>query len=104
LTLVEPTEWPLEDLAAQYRLLKSTQAVSARQIDVRLAQLERMQMVREHYSQYVQLTSGTDERDAALVARSSGVQQAGGTPNTQFVHAAKPAADGVPPGAPLPMA
>ncbi|MGC1274763.1 MAG: hypothetical protein WBC44_13740 [Planctomycetaceae bacterium] len=84
LALVEPTQWPLEELAAEYGRLKSTHAVSARQIDVRLAQIERMQMVREHYSGYVQLTSATDERDAALVARYGAMNTA------NVVHAAKP--------------
>lgn len=86
LMLTEPTAWPLEELAAEYRRLKSTHAIPARQIDVRLAQIERMRMVRGHYTDYVQLTSATDERDAALVARST----ASGAGADGIVHAAKP--------------
>ncbi|HEX6984266.1 MAG TPA: hypothetical protein VF170_02765 [Planctomycetaceae bacterium] len=73
LTLSEPTDWPLEELAAEYRRLKAANPASGRQIDVRLAQIERMRMVREHYTDYVRLTSATDERDAALLARRAGV-------------------------------
>jgi hypothetical protein len=70
LTLEEPTSWPLEELAAEYRRLKETEPAAGRQIEVRLAQISRMKMVRKHYGDYVRLTSATDERDAALLARS----------------------------------
>jgi hypothetical protein len=69
LTLSEPTEWPLDMLAIEYKRLQNQSPSLSRQIDVRLAQIERMRFVQKQYTDYVQLTSATDERDALLLAR-----------------------------------
>jgi len=71
LTLAEPTDWPIDELAAEYRRLRQADPASGRQIDVRLAQLERMRVVKEQYGDYVRLTSATDQRDAELLAKQS---------------------------------
>ena len=80
LHLFEPTEWPLDELASEYGRLKSATPSMGRQIDVRLAHIDKLRLVKEHYTSYVHLTSATDNRDAALVARhqriSSGIVQA----------------------------
>lgn len=81
LSLSEPTEWPLSRLEAGYQNIKENRPSLGRQIDVRLSQISKMRVVQSHYRDYVQLTSATDERDAALVARQ------GTPPRTGIVHA-----------------
>jgi hypothetical protein len=56
-------------LAIEYKRLQNASPALSRQIDVRLAQIERMRFVQKEYTDYVQLTSATDERDALLLAR-----------------------------------
>ncbi len=75
---IEPTEWPLDPLAVEYQRIKRTaEGGYGRQIDLRLAQLERLRVVKAHYSDYIRLASGTDERDAMLTARQGGTIPAG---------------------------
>jgi hypothetical protein len=69
LALSEPTDWPLDELADGYRKLREANPSAGRQIDVRLAQIERMRSVKQHYTDYVQLTSATDQRDATLLTK-----------------------------------
>jgi hypothetical protein len=69
LALAEPTDWPLDELADEYRRLRAANPSMGRQIDVRIAQIERMRLVKEQYGDYVRLTSATDSRDAELLAK-----------------------------------
>ena len=71
LTLSEPTDWPLDMLTIEYKRLQHQSPSLTRQIDVRLAQIERMRFVQKQYTDYVQLTSATDQRDAMLLASHS---------------------------------
>ncbi|MDQ3330101.1 MAG: hypothetical protein M3552_05530 [Planctomycetota bacterium] len=73
LSLSEPTDWPLDKLTIDYKRLKIDAPAMARQIDVRLAQIAKLRLVKTHYTDYVQLTSATDERDALLLASGQAV-------------------------------
>lgn len=73
LNLSEPTDWPLDRLMAEYLRIRTENPSMGRQIDVRLAQIAKMRIVKSHYSDYVQLTSATDERDALLAAKQGKV-------------------------------
>ena len=81
---VEPTEWPLDALAVEYRRLgRAAQGGYGRQIELRLAQVERLRVVQSHYADYIWLASGTDQRDAVLLARQEGLLP-GGPVQTAF--------------------
>ena len=67
---MEPTDWPLDELAAGFtRLGQDESAGLGRPIAARLAQVERLRVVQERYADYIQLTSATDRRDAELIQK-----------------------------------
>ncbi|QDT39166.1 hypothetical protein [Stratiformator vulcanicus] len=67
MTSEEPSKWDIESAREELTQLQAqAPAAIARAIAVRLAKVDRLEVVRNEYREYVKLTSATDRRDAAL--------------------------------------